>query len=147
MYCLTSWPHSCDGRCYKVFFFLVLFFFFLANAFHWADCSALQLGWSSDKCQRAGARSLKHLNLQTFTCALMIGWCCAFIRGCQHGKVGAQMEHCLLSDVGGKADVRNTRCLRNLAPEVFFGPCKPISITISVLMCAHKQMRLLQVLS
>lgn len=77
-------------------FFLVVFFFFFANAFHWADCSALQLDWPSDKCQRAGARLLKHLGLQMFTCALMIGWHCAFIRGCQCGKVGAQIEHCLL---------------------------------------------------
>lgn len=88
-------------------------------------------------------------SILVYKCSLVLSWLAGIALSSEVVSV-ARWERKLntaCSDVGGKADIRNTRCLRNLAPEVFFGPCKPISITILVLMSAHKQMWLLQVLT
>lgn len=49
-----------------------------------------------------------------FACALVIRWHRAFVGGCQYGEAGAQMEHCLLSDLS-EANIQKARCLRDIA--------------------------------
>lgn len=63
----------------------------------------------------SGVTVHKHLAFQSFTCTFVIGPCRAFISSRQQGEAGAQTEHQLSNDGGGKAKVWKTRCLCDLA--------------------------------